>query len=321
MKLRHFCAALLLVCGIGPQAYAEEQAKPEVQQEAQQQVQQIAGKDSGAPENKAAAAVRQSDASANSGVASAAVSPFANALSGNAGAKVYPAPMIVAQKDARWLDTFLYEVKVTDVLIALFAGLLVLLGWMQARRLRETVSAARDSAEVAGKSARLAQDALISGQRAFMFIREIRTYLNHDPATNMHQWSIHPIWENSGNTPTKGLSINTTYSLLNEPLPDDYDFPHAREDLIPTIAGPKTMVEAVSGVISTEDLAAIQNGTKYFYIWGWAEYHDIFEDTRKHVTRFCNQLTHVIGDTTVPIGEHNMVQMMFSFHTENNYAD
>ena len=91
--------------------------------------------------------------------------------------------------------------------------------------------------------------------------------------------------------------------------------------MIPTIAGPKAMVEAVPGAISAEDLAAVQQGRKHFYIWGWAEYHDIFEGTKKHSTRFCNQLMQVIGNPMAAINEHNMVQMLFGFHSENNCAD
>ncbi|HJV83910.1 MAG TPA: hypothetical protein VJ698_00425 [Noviherbaspirillum sp.] len=227
----------------------------------------------------------------------------------------------VPAPQASRLDSFFFDVKITDVLLAIFAGLLVLLGWEQARRMREAVGAAKESATVAEKSARVAEDALISGQRAFMFIREIKTYLHQDPQTGKHLWTIHPVWANSGNTPTKGLSINTTYRLLDAPLPQDFDFPHAREDLIPTIAGPKSMVEAVPGTLSSEDLEAVQQGKKFFYIWGWAEYHDIFEGTKKHITRFCNQLTEVEGNANMPYDEHNPVQMLFGFHTENNFAD
>lgn len=214
-----------------------------------------------------------------------------------------------------------FNVKATDVLMVLMAALLAWIAWQQTRRLRETVAAARETAIAADKSARLAENAMISGQRAFMFLKEFRTFLDLDPATGQYQWSIHPIWENSGNTPTRELVINTSYHLSDKPLPDDFDFPHATKDLMPTIAGPKTLVEATPGSISSDELAAVQAGRKYFYIWGWAEYHDMFEGTQKHITRFCNQLTQVTGDTALPLSETNIVQMMFSFYPENNYAD
>lgn len=314
MQVRHFFAALMLAFGIGQHAFAEEPKKPEAQQEMQQApvVQEQAA--------TAAPAEEKPAASTEAPVAAATPAPAPRAE------VVNPPSEVSASPD--WIHSFFYDVKVTDVLLAVFAGLLVLLGRDLARRMRDAASAAKDSATVAEKSAavaeksaRVAEDALISGQRAFMFIREIKTYLHQDPATGKFHWTIHPIWANSGNTPTRGLSINTTYRLLDEPLPNGYDFPEAQEDLIPTIAGPRSMVEAVSGTLSSEDLAAVKEGKKFFYIWGWAEYHDIFEGTKKRVTRFCNQLIEVDGDPATPVNEHNPLQMMFGFHTENNYAD
>jgi hypothetical protein len=317
MQVRHFFAALMLAFGIGQHALAEEPKKPEAQQEMQQ-----------APvaQEQAATAEEKPVASADAPAASAMPSPAAES-SPEARTEMVNAPS-EASGSPDWIHSFFYDVKVTDVLLAVFAGLLVLLGRDLARRMRDAALAAKDSATVAEKSAtvaeksaRVAEDALISGQRAFMFIREIKTYLHQDAATGKFHWTIHPIWANSGNTPTRGLSINTTYRLLDEPLPAGYDFPESQEDLIPTIAGPRSMVEAVSGTLSSEDLAAVKEGRKFFYIWGWAEYHDIFEGTKKRVTRFCNQLIEVDGDPATPINEHNPLQMMFGFHTENNYAD
>lgn len=305
MQVKHYFAALMLAFGIGQHALAEEPKKPEVQQEMQQ-----------APVAQEQAATAAPAEEKPAVTADAPVAPAAPAAK-----EVVVNPPSETSASPDWLHSFFYDVKVTDVLLAVFAGLLVLLGRDLARRMRDAAAAAKDSAAIAGKSARVAEDALISGQRAFMFIREIKTYLHQDPATGKFHWTIHPIWANSGNTPTRGLSINTTYRLLDEPLPNGYDFPESQEDLIPTIAGPRSMVEAVSGTLSSEDLAAVKDGKKFFYIWGWAEYHDIFEGTKKRVTRFCNQLIEVDGDPAAPINEHNPLQMMFGFHTENNYAD
>lgn len=312
MKIRHSFAVLLLTAGINSLTIADEPKKPEASQDAQSAtvVQETTQNTAISQDKPAVQPEAEAAPTTLRAVASIPSAPI------KAESAVPPAAQTVNA-----MDFFLHEVKVTDALLALFAGLLVLLGWVQARRMREAVAAATDSAAIAQKSARVAEDALISGQRAFMFIREIKTILHQDPETGNFQWTIHPVWANSGNTPTRGLSINTAYRLLDEPLPKNYDFPESREDLIPAIAGPRSMVEAVPGTLSGEDLQAIQNGKKFFYIWGWAEYHDIFEGTKKRVTRFCNQLIQVDGDPTAPINEHNPIQMMFGFHTENNYAD
>lgn len=308
MKLKHVIAAFWLLCGAAlAQETTTEQAQPEVQQQT--------APGAVVQENKEAVV---SQAKTGEPKASAVQDEHAQAFPTSNSAPVR------APDDADslgWVDSFLYEVKVTDVVVMLFSGLLVAGMILQTRRMGETVKATRETAQAADKTARAAEDALIAGQRAFMFIKEFKTFLHFDESTGHYRWSIHPIWENSGNTPTKGLSINTTYRLLDEPLPKDYAFPNSKEDLIPTIAGPKAMVEAVAGTLSAEDLAAVQEGRKHFYIWGWAEYHDIFEGTKKHTTRFCNQLMQVIGEPLATINEHNMVQMLFGFHSENNWAD
>ncbi|HYC41758.1 MAG TPA: hypothetical protein VEB70_02085 [Noviherbaspirillum sp.] len=318
MQAKHFFATLVLALGIGHPAFAQEPAAPEAQQGMQH---------APAAQEQAANAMPAEAKAAPAADAPAAATPSPVAAPPAVNATAAPLPAEAAAP-AEWIHSFFYEVKVTDVLLAIFTGLLVLLGRDLVRRMRDTAAAAKESATVAEQSAaiaeksvRVAEDALISGQRAFMFIREIKTYLHHDPDTGRFHWTIHPIWANSGNTPTRGLSINTTYRLLDEPLPAGYAFPDAHEDLIPTIAGPRSMVEAVSGTLSSEDLAAVKEGKKFFYIRGWAEYHDIFEGTKKRVTRFCNQLIEVDGDPAAPINEHNPLQMMFGFHTENNYAD
>lgn len=316
MQVRHFIAAILLAFGIGQQAHAQEPNKPETQQETQRTPASAEQQASAAHEEKPAPAAESTAAAAQAAASASApparpesIAPFAPTAQGRP-------------------DPFLHDVKVTDILLAFFTGLLALLGWTQARRMREAIAAAaesvavaKESAGIAEKSARTAEEALVAGQRAFMFIREIKTYLHQDPETGKFHWTIHPIWANSGNTPTRNLSINTTYRLLDKPLPDHYDFPESKENLIPTTAGPRSMVEAVHGTLSSEDLEAIQQGKKFFYIWGWAEYHDIFEGTKKRVTRFCNQLVQVDGNPAMPADEHNPIQMMFGFHAENNYAD
>ncbi len=332
MQVRHFFAALLLAFGLGQHAVAEEQKKPEAQQEMQQApvaqeqaATAAAGADTGAAKTEAPAASAPPAATVAEDKAEPTKAERMAATPAETPAATEAAEAATGED---WVHTFFYEVKVTDALLALFAGLLVLLVRDLARRMRDAADAARESAAIAEKSAavaehsaRTAEDALISGQRAFMFIREIKTYLHQDAESGRFHWTIHPIWANSGNTPTRGLSINTSYRLLDEPLPKGYEFPESQEDLIPTIAGPRSMVEAVSGTLTSEDLAAVKEGRKFFYIWGWAEYHDIFEGTKKRVTRFCNQLIQVDGDPAFPISDHNPVQMMFGFHGENNYAD
>lgn len=324
MRPRHLFAAILLAYSAGQNALAEEPKKPEAAQETQLQASAHEPMEASASASiKPTTPAETTTTATTATTAASATAPTSESTRTTSAPttpdKTQAAPAQTAEPS--YANSLLHEVKITDILLALFTGLLVMLGWIQARRMSETVAAAKESAAVAEKSARTAEEALIAGQRAFMFIREIKTFLHQDPETGKFHWTIHPVWANSGNTPTRGLSINTSYRLLDQPLPANYEFPESKENLIPTIAGPRSMVEALPGTLSSEDLEAVQQGKKFFYIWGWAEYHDIFEGTKKRVTRFCNQLVEVDGNPMMPVDERNPIQMMFGFHAENNYAD
>jgi hypothetical protein len=321
MRPRHLFAAILLAYSAGQYAFAEEPKKADAAQETQLQLPAQSSTEASAIASIKPATPVETTTPATTAAYSSASAPESMQAASTPTAPE-KAPVVTAQTaEPSFADSLVHEVKITDILLALFTGVLVALGWIQARRMRETVAAAKESAAVAEKSARTAEEALVAGQRAFMFIREIKTFLHQDPETGKFHWTIHPVWANSGNTPTRGLSINTTYRLLDKPLPANYEFPESKENLIPTIAGPRSMVEASPGTLSSEDLEAVQQGKKFFYIWGWAEYHDMFEGTKKRVTRFCNQLIEIDGNPMMPVDERNPIQMMFGFHAENNYAD
>jgi hypothetical protein len=321
MRPRHLFAAILLAYSAGQYAFAEEPKKADAAQETQLQLPAQSSTEASALASIKPATPAETTTPATTAVSSSASMPESMQAASTPTAPE-KAPVVTTQTvEPSFADSLVHEVKITDILLALFTGVLVVLGWIQARRMRETVAAAKESAAVAEKSARTAEEALVAGQRAFMFIREIKTFLHQDPETGKFHWTIHPVWANSGNTPTRGLSINTTYRLLDKPLPANYEFPESKENLIPTIAGPRSMVEASPGTLSGEDLEAVQQGKKFFYIWGWAEYHDMFEGTKKRVTRFCNQLIEIDGNPMMPVDERNPIQMMFGFHAENNYAD
>lgn len=308
MKIGRYCALLLLVSSLGQAAFAGDTADPLAPQEAQHAMQQppVA-----APQAETGSGAGAPPVAAVAGVPAAAALPATEAS---------PAASSAARSVSVAAGTS-SDIKPTDAVLVLFAGLLVLLGWMQARRLRDVLAVAKDSASIAERSARVAEEALIAGQRAFLFIRDIKTYLRQDAETGAFEWTLHPIWANSGNTPTRGLELRTSYRLLDAPLPADYVFPEPAEPPVSSIAGPRSMVEAAQGTIGSDDLASVQRGEKFFYIWGTAEYHDIFEGSRKRTTRFCNQLVQVDGDPAAPAGEHNPVQMVFGFHAGHNSAD
>ncbi len=135
-------------------------------------------------------------------------------------------------------------------------------------------------------------------------------------------YSIYPVLVNSGNTPTKNMLLNANCDLFDSPLSDGFEFPYASKDYPATI-GIRGQITAKILWISDADLLAIQNRTKYFYIWGKAEYYDLFENTPMHTTTFCNQITSVLGNPLDPrdTRDHTRTSVSIAFEIYHKHND
>jgi len=224
-----------------------------------------------------------------------------------------PAPTTQAERDYETYEKRekpANERKITDATVALawITGVLALFTaglWFATYRL---VREAKDTAK--------------RQLRAYLSIDGF-PYVSHlDTTDNTIWWSIHPVWKNGGATPTTSLFLNTDASLRNEKLPDNFDFPGAPGETIRMLVGANATVTARTLAIKGADLMAVRDGTKFFYIWGWAKYKDIFPDTPERITRFCNHITHVTGNPRLHYNrDTNPVEITFSFYQENNCMD
>src|SRR5215813_6920691 len=91
--------------------------------------------------------------------------------------------------------------------------------YIQAGGSIRSTEAARNAADAAKRSADIAQDTLVVGQRAF---------ISHvtSPVMNGRLFKIDTRWQNSGNTPTKTMKAHISFSdLMTSPLPEDFAFP------------------------------------------------------------------------------------------------
>jgi hypothetical protein len=236
------------------------------------------------------------------------------------------------QKDGFWEKTSndpvayftLWLVGFTGVLAVSTIGLWIVT-W------RASVSQARDmkaSIAASEKSVDIARDAMIAGERAFVFTTELIAYWELDPTTNLYNWRFRPKWKNSGDTPTKHMIIFSECVLRTAPLPVGFDFNYPTRDTGTALIPPST--EAAGGVaprfpapaITPHDILDVQTGRKILYYWGWAKYFDVFPDTPEHVTRFCWQVL-PIGDPLAYDPKVFPQNLNFSTinHPEGNCAD
>jgi hypothetical protein len=196
---------------------------------------------------------------------------------------------------------------------------------------RASASQARDmkaSIAASEKSVEIASNAMVAGERAFLFATGFEQFYELDTTTGHFNWRFKPIWRNSGNTPTKELTISTICEIGASTLPDDFDFDIPSGIVGGGLLGPK--YENLGGIappyplapVTTEDLLAAQNGTKYIYLIGWAKYRDVFPNTDAHITRFC-WIILPNGDplTFVPNDKDHALGFPYAHHQKGNSAD
>jgi hypothetical protein len=150
------------------------------------------------------------------------------------------------------------------------------------------------------------RDALVIQQRAFMTAKEIRfeplTIFGIKGAT----WLANVFWENSGNTPTKNLTIIANCVSGFEQLTDPAHIPKAKQGstfrvttITKAVFGPKQINRAGLCPVTSLDAVLGQFGAfTHLYVYGVAIYHDIFDQSSWRLTRFCFQAGNfVIGGT------------------------
>jgi len=217
------------------------------------------------------------------------------------GAKPAPAPF-------DWRRNFLCEIKATDIAIAGF-GLFLVLSivfqslfqgvWMR----RMLVASERASTVV--------DEALVSAQRAYVFLREFRVNLVKNPLNEEIQTcTIQPIWENTGATPTRNGRSHLNWKFFERSIPPEFDFPDFDEvgnrvlsyDAYKSlIVGPRATALAPLLEIEPGILKQARDLQGRVLIWGWAEYDEVFGDAKRHRTEFCYQLV-VIGSPASWVG-------------------
>ena len=168
--------------------------------------------------------------------------------------------------------------------------------------------AASQAATATSAQVRLSQQAMLNTQRAFVYVQGFYGIAHTDESGKVVTWAMMPIWENNGATGTRRLYNHVSCRAFPSEPPANFDFPDLWEEnatpgAVALMLGPKSTLRGRRIHIPVEDLIAVAAGTRQIYMWGWAEYDDVFEGTDRHRTEFCVQVN-VIGDPTLPKFEH-----------------
>ena len=153
-----------------------------------------------------------------------------------------------AKKDAHhtesegnvWLTKFACDAKLSDLLIALFTyGLFLATGWLVWATLKlweageRQIRVATEAANQATRSADIAERALIAGQRAFLFVTFNQSPVMDANTQKISAWNFTPVWNNTGDTPTRNMFNHISLRIFDTDLPMNWDFPDLWPDFIP----------------------------------------------------------------------------------------
>jgi hypothetical protein len=158
---------------------------------------------------------------------------------------------------------------------------------------------------------------LISTQRAFVsFLGEARIVTRLDESGGILGYEFQLSFENSGSTPALNLLIQFNGHWRDDDLPADYSYPDFGEPGNPMMIGPRVKQFGLGSFVPREVLSEMRAGRKRIYLYGWAEYRDIFfPHTPIRRTEYCFQLKHFEIVNSADI----MIQL--SAHPNHNNAN
>jgi hypothetical protein len=196
------------------------------------------------------------------------------------------------------------------------------LGKDQSRDMRLSIAVSDKAAEAAKQSAQIAKEELFKLQRAFLSVQRFRFLSHLNLPTQKIWWSFHVDWVNSGVTPTRNLRFYVARYLESVDIPATFKFEIPPQvERPPIFLGPKATMSSTEIGINGDDLVAVQNGGKFLYLWGRADYRDIFDNTPDHVTKFFVRVG-LRGDPTKAWDQNtNLVEMIFVGQNRHNCAD
>jgi hypothetical protein len=189
--------------------------------------------------------------------------------------------------------------------------------WLGLRGILVTLVFSGLGTRAAARQVRLSRDALIHTDRAFVYPFQTMWNAVKDVNTDkVRSWRMSIRWKNSGNTPTRHLRMWTNLSVRTDTLLSDFDFPDEGAGDIPTLIAPQATVDTQELELSLDDLELAIAGKRHLYAWGWAEYDDVFDRTRRHRTEFCYKIN-VGGNPRDP----NKMTFRWITHDRYNGAD
>lgn len=170
----------------------------------------------------------------------------------------------------------------STVTIAVFTVVLGTFTVRLASSTRNAANAARDAAKVAERS-------LFDVQRAFVFARCLIKGVRGSALV------VDVEWRNTGTTPAKRFVNWVNNDTFEGSIPENFIFPdikgpdilNLQDEFTALCVAPPQASLIGKAIIPLSNLKLAGTGTHRVYVWGWCEYDDIFEGTKRRRTEFC----------------------------------
>jgi hypothetical protein len=186
---------------------------------------------------------------------------------------------------------------------------------------KELIAATRDANETN-------REALHSIQRAFVSVNSLTPPAALTRNSKMY-FVTTIVWENSGNTPTRNLEIQTACFVGDAGLSNQFDWisvcRNKEESFCATATsfiGPHETIGGGACWIPQDTILNLQRSSRHLYILSISRYQDIFANTKSHITRSCQEIQTIRGNPFGRSLEKNPISYDFSHcHGHNNCAD
>jgi hypothetical protein len=156
--------------------------------------------------------------------------------------------------------------------------------------------------DVTNSTLRHSERTAIRELRAYVSVKELEMQPFHGPdvlsiasavgvvAGPIHRFRICAFLANGGQTPTRKALVNVNHVLRDDKLPDGFDYPDG--DVTETATIGVGGIFGTPGIfVSIADVDKVKVKAKRLFFWGWVDYNDVFEDTPRHRTEFCYDVT------------------------------
>ena len=186
-----------------------------------------------------------------------------------------------------WLAFATIATAIATLFVFVATALLAYFALVQSRDMKNSIEITRRYATAAELAVEQMAAATERKLCAYVYIKDFDVKLVSDMG-GLLKPTIYFFWENTGLTPTRDLVTSINWQEFANEIPADFSFPEGRK--IKALIGPKQHIEVRTADILIEAYERAALGQSKIYVWGSAEYRDVFRDNLRHVTEFCVHL-------------------------------